>query len=441
MQPVLARACALPMSLPLQLPPSIPAGQPTLWLNPNRMTRPAVRSPVVSLQDVHDAQERFRRFAPLLEVLFPTLRSSAGHIDSPLLECEPALRPALLAGHGGRVLIKADSALPVTGSIKARGGVYEVLAHAEDLATELGLLPRGESYAALAAPAAAKVFAQFKIAVGSTGNLGFSVGLVARTLGFQAEVHMSSDAKQWKKDRLRRHGVTVVEHQGDYSSAVAAARESAKRASNCYFIDDESSIRLFLGYAVAALDLAEQLSALDICVDASHPLVVYLPCGVGGAPGGITFGLKALFGASVRCLFVEPVQAPCMLLALASSTSVPPSIYDVGLTNDTAADGLAVPRASEFVTRTVRELVEGVATVDDRSLFQWAYRAWKYQKLRLEPSGAAGFAALPSYINALPAVAGATAMQSATHLVWTTGGSMLPDNEFDAVLSHGSKYD
>ena len=43
-----------------------------------------------------------------------------------------------------------------------------------------------------------------------------SVGIAVRTLGFQAVVHMSSDAKLWKVEPLRRHGVEVVQHDADY---------------------------------------------------------------------------------------------------------------------------------------------------------------------------------------------------------------------------------
>ncbi|WP_019903704.1 D-serine ammonia-lyase [Methylobacterium sp. 77] len=411
------------------IPASVREGRPGVWLNPD--LRPAaefVPTLAFSLADVEAAEARWRRFDPLLRYLFDDLET--GRIDSVLMPLADHVTRSIAGPKGGAVWVKADHDLPVTGCIKARGGVYEVLVHAERLGLEKGLLRPEDSYARLAEAEVRDAFAAHTVAVGSTGNLGFSVGVMARALGFSVEVHMSHDAKAWKKQRLRDIGARVVEHQGDYGSAVAAARSAFEDRADAHFVDDESSVDLFLGYAAAAFDLRRQLDEAGIKADAAHPLCVYLPCGVGGAPGGVTLGLKLLFGDAVRCIFVEPVASPCMLVQLAAGLSRQVDVYEIGLDNRTAADGLAVAGASMLVAATVGPLIEAVVTVTDADLFAWVKRLWSDPGLRLEPSAAAGFAAVRPYLDA-------TGTDQATHVVWTTGGALLPEAEFQAALARG----
>lgn len=413
---------------PAGIPDAVRAGRPTVWRNPHRRAaREVLPGLAFGLAEVRAAEARWRRFDPLLARLFPELET--GRIDSPFLPLDPTLAAEVSGLDAAHLWVKADHDLPVTGCIKARGGVYEVLVTAERLAFDQGWLREGESYARLAEPAMRAAFGAYTVAVGSTGNLGFSVGVMARALGFQVEVHMSHDAKAWKKQRLRDLGARVVEHAGDYGSAVAAARDAFAGRADAHFVDDESSVDLFLGYAAAAFDLERQLDAAGVRVDSDHPLVVYLPCGVGGAPGGVTLGLTLLFGDAVHCVFVEPVAAPCMLVQLAAGLDRPVSVYDIGLDNRTAADGLAVSSASLLVAGTVGGLIAGVVTVADADLFAWVRALWQRAEMRLEPSAAAAFAAIR------PALASLPELQIATHVVWTTGGALLPEAEFRKALA------
>jgi D-serine dehydratase len=249
---------------------------------------------------------------------------------------------------------------------------------------------------------------------------------------------MSRDAREWKKRLLRAHGVDVVEHGGDYGAAVAAGREEAQAAERSYFVDDENSRRLFLGYAVAALRLRDQLWARDIPVGHADPLYVYLPCGVGGAPGGITFGLKHVFGDHVHCFFAEPCEAPAVLVRMALGRG-PASVFDIGLDNRTVADGLAVAQASELVYALVHELVDGIYTASDEQLLIALAALHERSGLRVEPSAAAAFTGLRLMRREESAgrLAGLD-LDRGTHIFWTTGGRLVPDVEFFELLARGA---
>lgn len=418
------------------------AARPTLWINPNYNDNAIGDDSLpVRPSDVDQAHANWRRLGPLLETCFPELKPTKGEIRSDLvLVDEMRVELCYKSAEFGTIFVKADNALPVAGSIKARGGVYEVFLFAEQLAIREGLLQEGADIRSLAKSDARAFFSRYTIAVGSTGNLGLSVGVAARALGFNAAVHMSSDAKPWKVERLQRLGVQVIKHAADYTTAVENARIAAEGDPTIYFVDDEQSRHLFLGYSVAALELAEQLQANGVKVDAEHPLFLYLPCGIGGAPGGVAYGAKTVFGDNVHCFFVEPVQSPCALVHLMSGSEELVSVYDVGLTNRTEADGMAVARMSAFVAIVMREMLAGVFTVDDASLFRWLLKAHDSENLRLEPSAAAGFAGPDFIVRHAQGKEFCRQRQigehlaQATHVVWSTGGAFVPEEQFQAFL-------
>jgi D-serine dehydratase len=437
----------LPTSLNNPVFAALQQRAPLLWINPALAEAGTVLATLAAEQqigigDMLAAEALLQRWSGVLAALFPQLQAQHGLIESPLLALDSVVQvPAILgATVPGKVWVKADHALPVAGSVKARGGIYEVLALAESLALRAGLL-RPDEHPVLT-PALQGLFSQHTVAVGSTGNLGLAIGVMASALGFRAVVHMSRDAKQWKKDRLRQHGVDVIEHAGDYAAAVESGRQQAVAQPNTYFVDDENSRSLFLGYAVAALRLRRQLDEAGITVDARHPLLVYLPCGVGGAPGGITFGLKQVFGDTVHCFFAEPCASPAMLVRMLSGAT-PLSVYDIGLDNVTEADGLAVASASELVYSLVRNLLSGVFTVADDELFRTLLALHQHANVRIEPSAAAGFAG-PCWLTASEAgrsylgSAGLTSeLAGTTHLIWSTGGLFVPEAEYRHFLEQG----
>lgn len=405
-------------------------GKEMFWINPKRKKFKEVKDSLpVQVEEIEEARQRLERFAPFIEKVFPETQERKGIIESPLVEVKKMKQAFLEEDFPGDLWLKLDSHLAVAGSVKARGGIYEVLKHTEDLALENGLLDNGD-YAGLGDPDKRAFFQDYTIQVGSTGNLGLSIGISSAQIGYKVVVHMSHDAKEWKKELLRSHGVTVKEYKSDYSLAVKEGRAESEKDPKSYFIDDENSVDLFMGYAVSAKRLKKQIEDKGRFVDKEHPLCVYIPCGVGGAPGGIAYGLKSLFEENVHIFFIEPTHAPCMTLGMMTGLQDKISVSDVGIDGKTEADGLAVGRPSGFVGGIMDSILDGAFTIEDENLFPLMKGLFEKEEIFIEPSAAASFQGvkmldkekkLQDYFRKENIGPGSL------HIAWATGGALVPE--------------
>ncbi|MDO4485244.1 MAG: D-serine ammonia-lyase [Bacillota bacterium] len=387
-----------------------------------------------NIVDIDEAEARLVRFAPFIKRKFS--KPEDGIIESTLREINQ-MKNALGMNIPGRLFLKCDSHLPISGSVKARGGIYEVLKFAEKIAIDSGMLTTEDDYGKLADDEFRELFSKYKVAVGSTGNLGLSIGIISAAIGFQVTVHMSADARQWKKDMLRSKGVTVVEYPDDYEAAVAQGRAEAAKDPSCHFVDDENSLDLFAGYSVAGKRLRKQLDDAGVTVDEKHRLYVYLPCGVGGAPGGVTYGIKHYFGDNAYCFFAEPTHAPCMTLGLVTGLHNRIAVGDIGIDGRTEADGLAVGRPSGLVSQAMENRVTGCFTVNDEKLYPYLAALKDSEDIFIEPSACAAFEGL-KYTCGKQSRSFPAPDDNSVHIIWATGGDMVPEDEKKTYYEKGT---
>lgn len=398
-----------------------------LWINPN-FYKGAIYGEVSS-KEINEANNLLLKFAPFLKSAFKELESTDDIIESPLMT---------LNKFGIKNLyLKEDNLLPIAGSVKARGGIFEILKYAETLAASANLIDVEKDYSQFDSDVFRKFFSEYKIQVGSTGNLGISIGLISAKLGFNAIVHMSKDAKDWKKKLLRENGVNVTQYDSNYSEAVKNGRMLSDEDEKSYFVDDEKSINLFLGYSTAALRLKEQLKEKHISVDDKHPLFVYIPCGVGGAPSGILHGLKTVFGENVYVFFVEPVRSASVLLGMSTGLNSKISVHDIGMDGKTEADGLAVGRASELCCKSSQNTLSGIFTINENSIFELMKELYKKESVFVEPSAASSmiftkFLDDDEFIKFINKEE--ISPENITHIAWSTGGMLVPESEREKLL-------
>ncbi|MBW3619976.1 MAG: pyridoxal-phosphate dependent enzyme [Actinobacteria bacterium] len=256
---------------------------------------------------------------------------------------------------GGRVFLKAEN-LQRVGAFKFRGA-YNALAS----------LPADRRRAG--------VFAF------SSGNHAQAVALSARLLGVPATILMPEDAPALKLAATAGYGAEVVR----YDRYAVDREELGQRLAS------ERGLTLIPPYdheAVIAGQATATLELLRFATDVAGALdTIVTPIGGGGLLAGATVVARALAPA-VDVVGVEPQVRTVARDALASGTQVTSAIPR------TIADGQQTPAIGHLPLAVLLAGGTRVVGVEDASLVRAMRWAFERTKLVLEPSGAAGLAAV-----------------------------------------------
>jgi len=263
----------------------------------------------------------------------------------------PLLRSALLGAMAGvRLTVKAES-FQKTGSFKARG-IYNRVAL-------LGPEARARGVIGI-----------------SAGNAAAALAWAGKAEGVAVTVVMPAHANPTKVEATRAYGADVILH-GDVFGAFAKMEELRDREGYTLVhpFNDEAVIA---GHGTAGLEILEDVPDADL---------VLVPTGGGGLLSGISVAIKSLRPAT-RVIGVEPEGAACVRAAIDAGRPVRLDRIT------TIADGLAPPATGDIVLEHVRAFTDDVVTVQDRHILDAAVLIMTRTKLVVEPSGAAGLAAL-----------------------------------------------
>jgi threonine dehydratase len=210
----------------------------------------------------------------------------------------------------------------------------------------------------------------------SSGNHAQAVALSSRLLGSPATILMPEDAPQSKLDATRGYGAEVVLYDRYTGDREAIADElAAERGAELVRPYDDPLI--MAGAGTAALELLEDAGVVETLV---------VPVGGGGLIAGSATIAKDL--GVTRVVGVEPEAGDDWKQSFAAGEII---AIDVPRT---IADGLQTHAPGELTWQVASRLVDEIVTVTDQQLVEAMRFAFERLKLVIEPSGAAGLAAV-----------------------------------------------
>ena len=213
------------------------------------------------------------------------------------------------------------------------------------------------------------------VAAYSSGNHAQAVALAASLLGRASVILMPEDAPPAKIDATRAYGADIVAYDR-YTQDRDVLGTTLAQERGLTLVKPYDDPLVMAGQGTATLELLEEVGEIDLIV---------VPIGGGGLAAG-TATVAAARG--VRVVGVEPEAGDDTRRSLEAGERV---TIDVPRT---IADGLQVTAPGALTFEVNRRLLDGIVTVTDAELVGAMRFAFDRLKLVLEPSGAAGLAAL-----------------------------------------------
>jgi threonine dehydratase len=191
------------------------------------------------------------------------------------------------------------------------------------------------------------------------------------------EVFVPENVNAVKLARMVALGAIVTPVGADSAEAEEAAREHAASTQGCYYVDDGRETMIAEGAGTIGMELLK-----------SGPFdTVVVPVGDGALITGVARWIKH-HTPEVRIVGVCAAGAPCMALSWRAGKPISTE------RSITIAEGIEVRvPVHESVTRMVA-LVDDMVLVDDKELLEAMELSAKTLGILLEPSGAAGLAAI-----------------------------------------------
>jgi threonine dehydratase len=211
----------------------------------------------------------------------------------------------------------------------------------------------------------------------SAGNHAQGVALSATLLGVKSTVFMPVAAPLPKVEATRSYGADVKLVGESFDDAFEASQKWAAE-NDAVFVHPFDHPDVIAGQGTVGLEIIEQVP------DAG---TIVVPIGGGGLISGIAVAAKAL-RPDIRIVGVEAAGAAAFPASLAAGHPVP--LAEVS----TIADGIAVKTPGELTLAHIARYVDEVVTVTDESIARAVLFLVERAKQVVEPSGAAGLAAL-----------------------------------------------